>query len=340
MKFSIVVPIYNASDYLEECLNSILNQTYVDFECIMVDDGSTDSSGSICDKFVDLDSRFFVIHQENKGNCPARKTGANFAKGDYILNVDSDDFIEADLLINMAEILKKYKTDAIYFGYVPFGGKSKDKILNFCDLGLYEGFELEKIKSGFLYDSNREDMNSGNIIFSLWCKCVRRELYVECLSLVPDSVVSGEDMLFLIYLHKKINSVYVTDYTGYHYRQRMLSIEHKFSTKNFIKLYELHDLLLHTTNDKCEVINSVNIYLIYRFWFYCCGLGLSSKSYSVFHKEILKGYDKDRIKNALLEITIKKPTFQSKIKIYLLKKEKWFTIYWLAKKYFKNRLGV
>ena len=91
---SVVVPVYNVKAYLEKCINSILNQTYENLEIIIVDDGSTDGSSDICDQFLKKDNRVFVIHKENGGVVSARQAGIDKAKGEYVIAIDSDDWIE------------------------------------------------------------------------------------------------------------------------------------------------------------------------------------------------------------------------------------------------------
>jgi len=108
--FSVIVPVYNVEQYLDKCLASILGQTYKDFECIVVDDGSPDNSSAIIDKYVKQDQRFKVIHQKNMGVSAARNAGLAIAQGDYITFVDSDDYISNEYLEKFA--LKIANTDA------------------------------------------------------------------------------------------------------------------------------------------------------------------------------------------------------------------------------------
>lgn len=100
---SVIVPIYNVEEYLPACIESILNQTYKDFEILLIDDGSTDNSGKICDKYAGKDKRCIVIHQQNKGLSGARNTGLDNVKGEYISFIDGDDYIHPQ----MFEILYK-----------------------------------------------------------------------------------------------------------------------------------------------------------------------------------------------------------------------------------------
>ena len=102
-KISVIVPIYNVEQYLYQCIDSIIAQTYTNLEIILVDDGSTDSSGEICDKYASVDCRIVVIHKKNGGLSEARNAGINVATGDYIGFVDSDDYIFPDTYRGMIE---------------------------------------------------------------------------------------------------------------------------------------------------------------------------------------------------------------------------------------------
>lgn len=108
---SIVVPIYNAKPYLADCVNSILNQSYSDIELILVDDGSSDNSGAICDEYARTDKRVKVIHKENGGQASARNMGLNIVSGQYITFVDSDDTIAVDSYAKNIELMERCKAD-------------------------------------------------------------------------------------------------------------------------------------------------------------------------------------------------------------------------------------
>lgn len=112
-KVSIIIPIYNVAAWLPETLDSVLNQTFRDFELILVDDGATDGSGEICDAYAQKDSRIRVIHQENAGVSAARNTGVAAAKGEYIGFTDSDDIIEADMFQVMVSLAEKHDADVV-----------------------------------------------------------------------------------------------------------------------------------------------------------------------------------------------------------------------------------
>ena len=117
MKVSIIVPIYNVERYLEACIESILSQTYENFELILVDDGSPDQCGIMCDKYAVQDSRIKVIHKENQGLGMARNTGLDYATGEFVCFVDSDDWIEPNAVECWIEAQKKYNADIVMCNY-------------------------------------------------------------------------------------------------------------------------------------------------------------------------------------------------------------------------------
>ncbi len=105
---SIIIPVYNVEEYLEQCLDSVINQTYKNLEIWLVDDGSKDSGGKICDKYKELDSRIRVIHKENGGLSSARNVALDLMKGEYVYFLDSDDFISLDLIETYIDLAEKY----------------------------------------------------------------------------------------------------------------------------------------------------------------------------------------------------------------------------------------
>ena len=115
--FSIIVPVYNVGLYLERCIESILKQSFDDYEVILVDDGSTDNSSAICDLYSELDPRVAVIHKTNGGLSDARNSGLKIAKGAYICFIDSDDYVNKNLLQTAFFYLTKYDVDSFRFSY-------------------------------------------------------------------------------------------------------------------------------------------------------------------------------------------------------------------------------
>ena len=112
-KISVVIPVYNVEKYLSECLDSVVNQTYKNLKIILVDDGSTDFSGKICDVYAEKDNRITVVHQKNAGAGAAKNTGLELIEGDYFSIIDSDDYIELDMYEKMVNSLEKYNADIV-----------------------------------------------------------------------------------------------------------------------------------------------------------------------------------------------------------------------------------
>ncbi len=123
-QISIIVPIYKVEKYLRRCLDSIINQTFTDWECILIDDGSPDNSGKICDEYAEQDERFMVIHQKNQGVSVARNMGLDTAKGEWITFVDSDDWVDEKYLALLYENAKQKNADVVITGSVLTDGEN------------------------------------------------------------------------------------------------------------------------------------------------------------------------------------------------------------------------
>lgn len=151
-KISVIVPVYNAEQYLERCVKSIIDQTYKNLEIILVDDGSTDNSGKMCDELSQKDERIHVIHKENGGSSSARNIGIKKASGDCISFIDSDDYIEADMIETLYQKLKDNNADvaAISIAMVRENGK-KINGTDTKETYIYEGNEI--IKQLLLHDT-------------------------------------------------------------------------------------------------------------------------------------------------------------------------------------------
>ncbi len=146
-KVSIIIPVYNTEKYVEKCMKSVLNQTYKNIEIIIVDDGSTDSSGQICDTFLS-DDRVKVFHQIHKGTSCARNYGIEMAKGDFICFIDSDDYVEKDYIQILYDLITRYDTDIAVcgFDFVYNRRKSKDKGKKESDVLIFNNKQaLEKM---------------------------------------------------------------------------------------------------------------------------------------------------------------------------------------------------
>lgn len=245
--FSIVVPIYNMEQFLDKCVSSILDQTYQNFELILVDDGSTDSSGQMCDQYKKKDCRITVIHKKNGGLVSARKAGISVAKGDYAVCVDSDDWIDQKHLQELVGVVNNYSPDIICFGHYEVSeGKEKKFTIPFRK-GLYEKCDL----ANEIYPQLIRTEIATAFPPTIWAKVYKMDLYRTEQLLVDDRIKIGEDAACTIPCILRAKSIYVLDKALYYYRRNNFSM-----TKNRTpfswdvpELIELHLRQRIETND-------------------------------------------------------------------------------------------
>lgn len=163
---SIIVPVYKVEDYIDQCINSILHQSYKNWELILVDDGSPDTCGSICDRYSERDSRIFVIHKLNGGLSDARNAGINIAKGDYITFIDSDDYVDSRYLEVLMKLCNQYEADIVQVGF------TSDK----AELAHPQQSKLI-IKRFSPHDALRDMLRMRDVQVIAWAKLYRRVLF-------------------------------------------------------------------------------------------------------------------------------------------------------------------
>lgn len=216
---SIIVPIYNVENYLDRCLDSIVNQTYTNLEIILVDDGSTDNSKLMCDDYKNKDHRIVVIHKKNGGLSSARNVGIDIAHGNYIMFVDSDDFIDIKMVENMLKILKETNSDISIcnrFYYYENG----DKKLRYKNNNIQIIMNSEQA----IYEMN----NYRNFDMSAWCKLYKIELFNDIR--FPNGKIS-EDFYIMYLLFDKAKKIVYNSNPYYYYFQRNGSITKTASLK-------------------------------------------------------------------------------------------------------------
>lgn len=293
-KISIIVPVYKVEQYLRRCLDSIVAQTFTDWECILIDDGSPDNSGAICDEYAAKDNRFHVIHQENAGVSSARNAGLDAAKGEWIGFVDSDDWIEPNMYESM--ILSARNNDVDVIG---------------CDV-----FKEEKqgtfIKKIFLSDrgtENIENLLQGGTPGWIWNKLIKRKLIEENGISFLQGCSLCEDEIFSIKIYDRSIKTGYLEKALYHYDLTIQSsavhivddakiaslllvndmIKHYFSESGQMSLYKENILLKQIRNKIWLLLNysgsNKNVKCIYndeklsackqvkfqnRFFLFCC----------------------------------------------------------------------
>ena len=218
---SVIVPIYNVELYLERCLDSIIGQTYKNMQIICVDDGSTDQSGMIADRYAEIDTRIEVIHKENAGLVSARKCGIEHARGRYSTYVDSDDWIEPDMYQSLMELIVENNAEVVTSGaYRDYGTYIVAEDEN-VDSGVYEGEKLHLLK---LHMVNTDVFFKNNVLPHLWNKIFLTVKLLPYQMQVKNTISIGEDVVVsypVIFSSKKI---VVSGKNYYHYCLRTDSV--------------------------------------------------------------------------------------------------------------------
>lgn len=225
---SVIVPVYNVENYLAECIDSIINQTYSNLEIILVDDGSTDSSGRICNDYEQKDDRIKVLHKINGGLSDARNAGIEIAKGEYISFIDSDDFIDKITYERTIPVLVNSQADILRFDYKMYGGKK------------YKKHSPHYKKSGDVVYKGLDALKAllvSKLNCSAWDKIYKRNV------IGSSRFIKGrlnEDIIFLFDILQRTNVVIETNDVLYSYRVRNGSISNgnMTSTLDMLKNYD------------------------------------------------------------------------------------------------------
>ena len=250
--FSVIVPVYKTEKYLHRCVDSVLEQTFENWEMILVDDGSPDGSGAICDAYGAKDGRIRVIHKENGGLVSARKAGAAVCRGEFVMNVDSDDYIAPDLMERIARVLEN-GAQVVLFGCQRFGGGGDSQLKSLLAEGLYEKESLQTLRNALIQN---EQWNMA-VLYGVCAMAVARAVYAPLQQTVPQTIRRGEDMAVTVPLLAGCECVYVLDYCGYFYRQNADSIMNTFSMDEVeqmgVLVTYLEDRLPQTYSHKLDV---------------------------------------------------------------------------------------
>lgn len=240
---SIIVPIYNAEKYIHRCLDSLLAQTYKNFELILINDGSIDNSGKICDEYSQRDNRIKVIHKNNGGVASARQCGIENAKGEYTIHVDPDDWVESNMLEELYNKAIKEKADVVI-----------------CDF-----YVEEKDKTTYREEKISEEENTENFLQnillhklhgSLWNKLIKLACYKDFNISFVENLNTSEDYLICVKIFmNNVNIVYLNK-AFYHYDQysNSNSITHEYNIKTFRMHQQLLVELENVLNNRYESI--------------------------------------------------------------------------------------
>lgn len=217
-KVSIVVPVYNAEKYLDQCVTSIMGQTYRHLEIILVNDGSTDHSLEICRKYAETDERITVVEQINQGVVKARKTGVEAATGDFIGWADADDWMESGYIEGLVRLQEESNADIVTATHFHDIGSDSRLIKNGVDTGIYDVKQLLPV---MLYTG---EFFEYGITPQLYTKLFRADILKKTQFMVADNIIAGDDAAVVYPSLLMAEKVCVSNITGYHYVQHPASI--------------------------------------------------------------------------------------------------------------------
>ena len=328
---SIIIPVYNVAPYIREAVESAVNQTYKNLEIILIDDGSTDGSGQICDEYASRDPRITAIHQKHQGVSNARNVGLNLATGDYIAFLDPDDAYDPSFIHCMLDTIRQTKCDIVICKHM--GCYTEDK------MDTKKG-SIRPLSDMGKYDRNQalHELVDGHFHMAVWNKLYKKELWDK--TRFRTDLVAASDHLVTFQVFDGCNSVYVIDRPLYLYRIRQGSISRNFSVKNI----------------ECQILSRS---LVEDF--------LRSHSPSDFSDTQIKKYEKNRLNDMLRyyvrcqdklfsdhlkkqiidmagRVGIENCEYKTRIKFYLMCHSSWllkyiYTVYLHTKLFFRKVLG-
>ena len=231
-KLSIIVPVYNAQKFLPQCIESILSQSFKDFELILVNDGSTDESEKICLAYKEKDSRIRYVYKENGGAASARKAGFEYSEGEYIGWVDSDDWVDSEMFQDLYETASLTKTDIAACGIIQ---------------------EYANKKNILIPDTKNYSKSIDLLLFSYCNKIIKRDFFLGCELTFPVGTSEYEDVYMTFRLICNTKKISFVAKALYHYRMSIASVTHS------LKAEELINNRLYVTENNLEYANNHSI---------------------------------------------------------------------------------
>lgn len=303
---SIIVPVYNAEKYLSHCLDSILAQDFTDYELILVDDGSTDSSGAVCDRYAAAHSQIRCLHQPNGGHTCARQNGVRTSRGEYIAFMDSDDWIDAEMYSRMCGAARETGADIVHCDFTAvMPGKTK-----VCGTPFPAGF-YDKAK---LMDTVYPNMIYFGTYFvfgiapNLWNKLFRRNILEKYLLRLPHDIIVGEDGPVTYACMLEATSVYFCKEAYYYYRSNADSVSHHIDAKRLAENHVMFDTYRQFIDQSAYPFmqKQLHYFFVYQSLLTFIPVFQSMRSESAqFRKLFLEECDNPYIREAFMSVPLK-----------------------------------
>lgn len=235
-RVSIIVPVYNAEDKLERCIDSLLSQTMIDIEVILIDDGSTDRSNRICDEYSNDYNNVKTIHVKNGGVVKARKLGVSYSSSELVMFCDADDYVDSDMVERLVSLKENSNCDLVCSGLVKENGRSTDIITNNTEEGVYVNEKLDELRKTLLSGNG---FGCQRILPYVVTKVFNRTLLTKAIEEISDGITLGDDMAITMSYIFACESLYVTNQAYYHYEMNMNSICHagNGTMQEYVELY-------------------------------------------------------------------------------------------------------
>jgi glycosyltransferase involved in cell wall biosynthesis len=277
MKFSVIIPVYNVEKYIQECLQSLIQQTVSDFEAIIINDGSSDESRNIAESLTKDDKRFSIIDRSNGGQASARNLGLKAVSGDYVVFLDSDDWIEKDTLETIDAYIREYNPDIISFGY------------RYQPSGLISTPGMAKSDFGRLLPIsviiNKLSQKGADLIGSTCWRCYRRQMIVKNQILFDEDLQTGEDGVFNLTVYQHASNYLFMDAVLYNYRYNPDSLVNKYYPNKFDMVIKAH----LSEDEQLKILSAMTDVMVNRR-----AISLLEKTYNcmlnIFHPDNSSGF--------------------------------------------------
>lgn len=329
---SIIVPVYNVEKYLDACVSSIVNQTYKNLEIILVDDGSTDTSGVICDAWAEKDSRIIVYHKANGGLMSAWKYGVRRASGQFVGFVDSDDWIDTNMCEKMLATAETTGVDMVCTAFVCEHADGRHTFKdNYLKPGFYGKNQILNEISPYLLIS-REYHDRG-IYPSRWTKLFKRELLLTVLEDCDERLTIGEDLAVFFSCLQIAHSIFIMeDFWPYHYRIVDTSMIRSFSSVKYEKIDILKQTLLALNEKYGNFDYRTQIYTDYlALYFRTMEIQIMSAKDGNLIKNLRDSFLSERIQEAISVSDASMLSKKHRIYLYLMKLGLTAVIVWVRR---------
>lgn len=334
MLISIVIPVYNVEKYLKTCIESVLDQTYRDIEIILVDDGSTDSSGSICDEYAKKDSRITVIHKKNRGLGLARNSGMELVKGSFVTFLDSDDYISSTNIQELAEIVEKEGADTVLGGFSRVDVDGNVLAKEAYDFKIYSDKEVQSNFFPRLMGSSptHKDSIRPSVWNSMYSMDIIRKNNILFKS---EREYAAEDIVFDIEYYRYAQKVVTISTASYNYRVTPGSLTQKYRPDRFDKSVFLYKYIFarlkelgYSGNASVRAARQLFVYtrMAIKQEVIC-----RDRKFSEKYKQIRRIINDKFLRSVISNYPVEKLSLQPKVFLYLIKFRLSLLIYALIK---------